>query len=254
MGIFKVKTRKTHMAVLTVWAALSAAAMLLPGIPTLGTGSTMSLTYPLSPIAGILFGPYAGALCTMIGSLIGSILSPANANLGIWTFTTQTLTALGAGFIARGKWQVPSLMMIPFVIWLYTLKCIQVVWWHGWIFVLAVILSIVCAKWISKFFKTTNVAKLTIAAFLVSFTSYLYGIMVSDPFGIVMYDLQPELYMILTFQMPLERLIFALFTTILAVPLLIGLPKIKIFAGPLYDDVEELEDDVDKAMAEKTGK
>ena len=152
-SIFKVKVRRQHYAVLTVWAALSAAAMLLPGIPTLGTGSTMSLTYPLSPIAGILFGPYQGALCTMIGSIIGSILSPANANLGIWTFLTQTITALGAGYVSRGKWQVPVIVMIPFLVWEYTTRCIQVVWWHGWIFVMAVILSVVIAKFLCGFFR-----------------------------------------------------------------------------------------------------
>ena len=98
----KVKTRKFHPAVLIVWAALAAAAMLIPGIPTLGTGGTMSLTYPLAPLAGILFGPFAGALATMVGSIVGTVIAPASANLGIWTFTVQTVTAFVAGYISRG--------------------------------------------------------------------------------------------------------------------------------------------------------
>lgn len=247
----KVKTRKFHSAVLIVWAALSAAAMLIPGIPTLGTGSTMSLTYPLAPISGILFGPFAGALATMIGSIVGTIIAPASANLGIWTFTTQTGTALVAGYLSRGKWQVPAFIILPFTAWLYALPPIKVVWWHGWISVTAMILCIISAKWVCKLLKETNISKLSIGAYVIALSSFLIGILISDPQGIIMYDLQADLYKLLTWLMPVERCIFALFTTILAVPLMIGLPKIKVYAGPKYDEGEETEDDVDRKMQRK---
>jgi len=247
----KVKTRKFHPAVLIVWAALSAAAMMIPGIPTLGTGGVMSLTYPLAPISGILFGPFAGALATMVGSIVGTVIAPQSANLGIWTFTVQTGTALVAGYLSRGKWQVPVIIVIPFTIWIYSLPPMKIVWWYIWIPITAIILSIVSAKWASKLLKEDNVGKLTLGVYVVALASFLVGIGIGDPQGIIMYDLQADLYRLLTWLMPVERCIFSIFTTILAVPIITGLPKIKIFVGPKYDDIEEKEDDVDKSMKDK---
>jgi len=247
----KVKTRKFHSSVLIVWAALSAAAMLIPGIPTLGTGGNMSLTYPLAPISGILFGPFAGALATMIGSIVGTVIAPAAANLGIWTFTVQTGTALIAGYLSRGKLQVPVALILVFMIWMYTLPTFQTAWWHGWLALFTILLSVVAAKWICKLLKEANAAKLAVGTYIIAMASFLFGILISDPLATIMFDLQPDLYKLLTWLMPIERLIFSLFTTILAVPLIIGLPKIKIFVGPKYDEGEEKEDDIDRKMQGK---
>ena len=142
--------------------------------------------------------------------------------------------------------------MVTILSWgfLYTLRTVQVIWWHGWIGLTAIILSIISAKWACKLLKETNIAKLSAGVFIVTLSSFLIGVGFGDDFGIPMYDLQPELYSMLTWLMPVERCIFSLFTTILAVPLIIGLPKIKIFAGPRYDETENRLDDVDKKMAQ----
>ena len=248
-----VKTKKIHYSILIVWAALCAAAMLIPGIPTLGTGSTMSLIYPLAPLAGILFGPYAGGLAVTIGSLIGTIIAPHAANLGIWTFTTQLITALTAGYVSRGKWQLPVLVMIAGTAFMYTYPVLQEVWWFGWIYLSGMLMCIVGAVWGSNQLKKnkTNLAKI-IALFITFYASFIPGCIVSDAFGIPMFDLTSELYMFLAWMMPLERVIFSLFSTILGIPLMIGLPKIKIYVGPQFDMEEEsVGDAVDEEMKKR---
>ncbi len=251
-----VKARRQHPAILIVYAALCAVAMLIPGIPTLGTGSTMSLAYPLGTLAGILFGPYAGALVTTIGGLVGTLIAPHAANLGIWTFTTQAWTAFMTGYIARGKWQLPAVGSALCLIVLYTYPAIQEAWWFGWVALHGIVLSIPFAIFLAPWLKSKNVGKLSVAVFCISYVGYIAGTVWSDNLGIPMYDLTSELYgYLLAWLMPIERLIFSLFTTVLGVPLLLGLPKIKVYVGPAYDASEEgVVDDVDKSMQEKLGR
>lgn len=245
-----IKTKKVHYSILIVWAALSAAAMLIPGIPTLGSGSSMSLTYPLSPLAGILFGPYAGALCTAVGGIIGTIIAPHAANLGIWTFTVQTVTAFMAGYISRGKWQLPTVFFLIMTGVVYTFQAIQEVWWFGWVYLSGILMAIIGALWCSKILrKSGNVFLKAVGVFIISYAAFISGCTVSDPLGIIMFDLTSELYVMLAVMMPFERVMFSLFTAILGVPLLMGLPKIKIYVGPEFDDMGEKSSDmVDEQM------
>ena len=106
------------------------------------------------------------------------------------------------------------------------------------------------AVWGSKQLKSkkTNFGKIA-ALFITFYAAFISGCIVSDAFGIPMYDLTGELYMFLAWMMPLERVIFSLFSTILGVPLMLGLPKIKIYAGPQFDDSEDAASDaVDEEM------
>ena len=92
-----------HPAVISVWAALIAAAHLLPAIVLVGTGGTMSVSAILVPLAGVLFGPVAGTLVGAIGQFIGFLIAPAGAWLGMFTFLIGTCTALTTGLASRGK-------------------------------------------------------------------------------------------------------------------------------------------------------
>ena len=92
-----------HPAVISVWAALTAASYLLPAVALIGTGGTLSVATILLPLTGIFFGPIAGTLCTIIGSFIGYLIAPSTAWLGMFTFTIGTVTALTTGLASRGK-------------------------------------------------------------------------------------------------------------------------------------------------------
>lgn len=95
---------KIHPAVIAVWAAVVAAAHIIPAIPMLGTGSNFSLSAVLSPLSGIFFGPLFGALCSAAGGFIGSLVAPHTAWMGMGTFIIGTVTAFTSGCIAWGSW------------------------------------------------------------------------------------------------------------------------------------------------------
>lgn len=121
----QVKTKKkfklfgnVHPAVISVWAALIAAAHLLPAVTLVGTGGTMSVSTMLLPLAGIFFGPVPGALCAAIGQFIGFLIAPSGAWLGMATWLIGTCTAFTAGCISRGKWYISIPMaVLGFVLW-----------------------------------------------------------------------------------------------------------------------------------------
>ena len=57
----------------------------------------------LSPIEGIVLGPWAGFIAALIGSTIGRVLLPSP----LWMFgmIAEPLSVMSAGFLTRGKWQ-----------------------------------------------------------------------------------------------------------------------------------------------------
>jgi len=57
----------------------------------------------LSPIEGMVLGPWAGFIAALIGSTIGRVLLPSP----LWMFgiIAEPLSVMSAGFLTRGKWQ-----------------------------------------------------------------------------------------------------------------------------------------------------
>ena len=57
----------------------------------------------LSPIEGMVLGPWVGFIAALIGSTIGRVLLPSP----LWMFgiIAEPLSVMSAGFLTRGKWQ-----------------------------------------------------------------------------------------------------------------------------------------------------
>jgi len=57
----------------------------------------------LSPIEGIVLGPWAGFIAALIGSTLGRVLFPSP----LWMFgiVAEPLSVMSAGFLTRDKWQ-----------------------------------------------------------------------------------------------------------------------------------------------------
>ena len=57
----------------------------------------------LSPIEGMVLGPWAGFMAALIGSTIGRVVLPSP----LWMFgiVAEPLSVMSAGFLTRGKWQ-----------------------------------------------------------------------------------------------------------------------------------------------------
>lgn len=95
-----------QIALVSLFAALIAAVSRLPGIPIMvGTKSgNIEFTVFLYPIAGILLGPYVGALAALLGNVV-AFLIPSWSIFGLLTIPAGSLCALVSGFLVkRDKW------------------------------------------------------------------------------------------------------------------------------------------------------
>lgn len=95
-----------QVALISVFAALIAVVSRLPGIPIMvGVQSgKIEFTVLLYPIAGILLGPFVGALAVLLGNVV-AFLIPSWSIFGLLTIPAGALSALVAGFLVkRDKW------------------------------------------------------------------------------------------------------------------------------------------------------
>ena len=237
---------RIHPAVIAVWAAVTAAAHIVPTIPMLGTGRNFSLATALSPLSGILFGPIAGALCSAAGGFIGSIVAPHTAWLGLGTFIIGTTTAFTTGCAAWGTWPPVTLnrrgsLVINGGIIVYIIGTI--LWFSQEtgrslvIFPLVYYSAGFAAFFIGSIFAGNvligrkQALKLPIL-WLCAFGGMIGGATVGNFFTLVLFEPPREFWIPLIVLSPIERAVFSLGAALVAVPLLAGLPKIGIFVGP----------------------
>jgi len=243
---------RIHPAVIVVWAAIVAAAHIIPAVPMLGTGSNFSLAAALSPLAGVFFGPIAGAFCSAVGGFIGSLIAPHTAWMGMGTFIIGTVTAFSTGCIAWGGSPLVSLnqrgslvingavivYIIGTVLWFSqetgrSIPLFPLVYYSAGFGALIVgsllagkILS--CGKPTLQFF----------VLWLCAFSGMIGGAAIGNFFFLILYRMPRETWLYLTVASPLERAAFSLAAALIGIPLLAGLPKIGIFVGPQ----EEMDD------------
>ena len=239
---------KIHPAVIAVWAAVIAASHLLPGIPILGTGSNFTLAAALSPLSGVLFGPIAGALCSAAGGFIGSIIAPHTAWLGLGTFIITTVTAFTSGCIAWGAWPPVSInsrggLVVSGGIVVYLIGTL--LWFSQEIGRSIIIFPLVfyglgfAAYIIGGIFagKILAGAKTILhfpALWLCAFGGMIGGAAIGNFFYLLLYQLPREIWIGLTVAAPIERAVFSLGAAIIGAPLLAGLRKAGINAGPRF--------------------
>ena len=231
--------RKIHFATITVWAALMAAAAMLPSFPVLGGSGTFSISYTLAPLAGVMFGPIPGAISALIGDFIGTLLAPHTANVGIFTCLTGASNALAAGYICRKNFK-PAVLIIALgtVYWLFFPAARE-----AWIYSITVwgagiVMAIIGGLLGARLFAKQNPLLKTIGLYLCVYPCYIVAQAVNCVFVMILMELPADLLKLLAVTVPLERLIFSLGAVIIGIPLLIGLPKIGIFVGPDYDTME----------------
>jgi len=235
-----------HPAVIAVWAAVVAAGHLLPVIPIMGTGGTFSLAHALSPLSGIFFGPLAGAICSAAGGFTGNLIAPHTAWMGPFTFIIGTTTAFTSGCIAWGKWPPVSVSgngsvifnggiivyIIGTILW-FTQEIGRSIYIFPLVYYslgfLIMILGIIFSD--RMFLSSKRILKFP-AIWLCAFGGLVGGATIGNFFSIVLFKQPKEIWMVLTFTAPVERVLFALGAMLIGVPLLEGLNKIGIPAGP----------------------
>ncbi|MBQ3131675.1 MAG: ECF transporter S component [Clostridia bacterium] len=244
------KYPKVHPAMVAVWAALISVSGLLPTFPMFGTGGTFSIGMALAPLAGIMFGPWTGALAVAIGGIIGSFIAPHTAVFGIFTFISDTCLTFAAGFMARKNWKVGAIMLaIMAVIWFGAFQVGREAWIFACvIFGAGLIMCPIGAIVGGKLFDKGGVSRV-IGLALIAWPCYMVGLMAGDILMLIMMDIPAELLnTMMVWLSPFERTVFAIASGIIGVPLLVGLPKISVYVGPDYDG-EEKSDELDAQMA-----
>ena len=235
-----------HPALIAAWAAIVAAGHLLPTFPIVGTSAVFSLTAVLSPLSGIFFGPFAGALCSALGGFIGSLIAPHTAWLGLGTFIIGTVTAWTSGCIAWGRWPLITVnrtghiiingsiivYIIGTILWFTqemgrSVKIFPLVL-YGAGFAAIIAGSLFIRPIMNRGSKVLYFPALWLAAF----GGMIGGASVGNFFTLVLFNLPRETWIYLTVAAPLERALFSLGAALIGAPLLIALPKIGIMAGP----------------------
>lgn len=100
------KLSTKDIALIAVFAALIAIITRLPGIPIslgLRTGK-IEFSVPLYPLAGLLLGPWVGALAVIVGNFVAWII-PSSTIMGLLLIPAGAFAALATGFLTRpGNW------------------------------------------------------------------------------------------------------------------------------------------------------
>jgi uncharacterized membrane protein len=242
--------KNIHPAIVAVWAAVVAAGNLLPTIPILGTGATFSLSSALSPLSGIFFGPIAGALCSAVGGFLGSLIAPHTAWMGLGTFIIGTVTAFTTGCIAWGKWPPVKISgngsiilsgalviyIIGTILWFTQETGRSVIRFPLVFYGLGFIAMIAGIIFAPRMFKSPRRILKFPAIWLCAFSGLIGGATVGNFFALVLFQHPREIWLLLTALAPVERAVFALGAMFIGVPLLAGLNKIGIYAGPQEDE------------------
>lgn len=236
----------THPAIIAVWAAIIAVASLLPAFPVIGTGATFNIGNSLVPLAGIFFGPLAGAVAAGVGGFIGQLIAPHTVLFGPLQFTISMFGAAMAGFAMQRKWQYPALLILVLGLAWYAFPLGRQAWGTPLIYTLGFLAIAIGWLFGRKWLSSANRMQM----FMGIFCAALAGIVVTQAIGnlwaMVMFALPPAIWWSTIAIGPLERFFFAVGSGIIGLPLMIGLPKISIPVGPMIyekeqDDTEELE-------------
>jgi uncharacterized membrane protein len=184
---FRLSTRETALTV--VFAALIAIITRLPGIPIsfgIQTGS-IEFSVPLYPLAGIILGPWVGALAVLIGNFIAWII-PTSSVMGFLLIPAGAFAALCAGFLVRKtkwtNWKSSAILLAALIaLWYVTPVGFEAPFYPFFLHVPALILILIFRNKISDFIHSASKKIVTIGVGVTSFV----GIMADHMWGNLMF-------------------------------------------------------------------
>jgi hypothetical protein len=248
------KNKTVHPAVIAVWAAVVAAGHLLPTVPIWGTGGTFSLSHVLSPLSGVFFGPIAGMLCTAAGGFIGNMIAPNTMwiGLGPFTFIIAAVTSFTSGCIAWSRWPPVAVntagsfvinggimvYLIGTILWFTQEPGRSIILYPVIVYSLGFTALILGSIFVSRMFAGKSRLLKFPAVWLCAFGGLIGGASIGNFFALVLLKLPKEAWSVLTVMTPVERAVFSIAAAAVGTPLLAGLNKIGIKAGPQKEENE----------------
>jgi len=184
---FRISARET--ALMAVFAALIAIVTRLPGIPiSLGirTGN-IEFSVPLYPLAGILLGPWVGAVAVLIGNFIAWII-PSSTVIGLLFIPAGALAALCAGFLARrtrlANWKSAAILLgVLIALWYVTPIGLEAPFYPFFLHVPALILILILRHRIFDLINSASKRLVTLGIGIASFA----GVMSDHMWGNIMF-------------------------------------------------------------------
>jgi len=178
-----------EIALIAVFAALIAIVTRLPGIPiSLGipTGK-IEFSVPLYPLAGILLGPWIGALAVTIGNFIAWLI-PKSTVMGFLFIPAGAFAALCTGFLVRrtkwANWKSAAVLLIVLIaLWYVTPIGFEAPLYPFFLHVPALILILIFRGKVSEFVNSASKRVVTLGVGIASFV----GVMADHMWGGVMF-------------------------------------------------------------------
>ncbi|MEM7790267.1 MAG: hypothetical protein AAF546_02595, partial [Verrucomicrobiota bacterium] len=169
------------------FAAATAVFSFIPISVAMASGGAFPMSQGINPLVGIILGPIAGAITSLIGTSVGVILAPHTAGIPALTLMGATVSSFIAGcFVRKGPrawWFVPVAL---YSIINYIFYAGRAVFQNGvepWIAIVASIISwssllifiLPTRRFVAKFLTSENITRLSIGFFLVSWTASSLG-------------------------------------------------------------------------------
>jgi len=100
----KVKSSQ-FVSLVAVFASVNIVFDSLMGLPTLPNDVWSGWVFMVAPLTGMVLGPYAGFLSTLIGVMIGHCIYFRDVYEFLFTFGAP-IGAMTSGFLFRGRWKI----------------------------------------------------------------------------------------------------------------------------------------------------
>jgi len=236
LNLNKTVNKTRFVAYTSLFAALDVVLGVLPALPMISWAAFMK------PFEGIALGSLGGPIAALIGGIVGMLLFPAAAGLGLYTFSTGVIGAAVAGLLVDERVKIAAaLMVIPLLAFLANPLGREIAVPALYDQVIALILLYPAYLMVKK--AKANQKYLPLALFLVAFIgteadnltgnalfidlhlySVLYGLPASS-----LYDL----YLGGAFIYPMGRVLVGIANAIVGAPALIALKKANLLSWPL---------------------
>ena len=240
--MIKKKMKPSKIAALTgVMAAVYYVFLWLPGIPAIGIPKVkIDLGASFAPILGLLLGPYLGFLAALLGDLV-KVYTPPSVH-GLPFVLCPPVSAFAAGYITRGKWKIPFILLIILLVASMFTPVFYPITSYGYIYlwgffdkIIALILIPISAYLVKKNKKPQFHIALFLAMFIGNETDATLGnlvfslpIVYEGIFGVPSAEVVRGLFTLSPLVYPAIRLIQAFIGYIIALPLLKVLSRITV--------------------------
>jgi len=204
-----------QMSAIAIFAAIQAVVTIIPFSVAIGVSGSITLGVVTAPLIGLLLGPLTGGLSVLLGALIGLFLNPAGAIFGILTPLPPALGALAAGFVRKGKGYVPATIVLLCVGAFYLHPLGRAAMFYPWLNIVAMILAFSpVARLAASYFASNRVRKITFAVAVAGFVGTMTDHAFGSALAIWYYNLPAEVWNLVMYVYPVERLITVAIVTV----------------------------------------